>query len=343
MRPTIDVVIPCYRYGRYLEQCVESVLNQHDVQPRILIIDDFSPDDSAKVASDISRRHANVQSHLHSSNKGHIATYNEGIEWASSEFFLLLSADDYLLPGSLGRAARLLSEHPEAGFAFGCAMVLGDDGTIEPLNPMSNASPGETRILARHAFIELSGATNIVPTPTAVVRTELQKRAGGYREDLPHSGDMEMWMRLSTHAPVGFINDDQAVYRRHSSNMSLIYTGHNILRDFSQRRKAIEMVFEAKPPIPNATAIESGLFRDLASKAIGQASAVFKQGNADLSRELRRFALEVSPNAWKSRQWAKLSLIRLVGLPNWRAINAVRGYLAPFWSRLQQFLRLSPE
>ena len=46
--PTVSVIVPCYSYGAVLEGCVESVLSQRGVDVRVLIIDDCSPDDSAR-------------------------------------------------------------------------------------------------------------------------------------------------------------------------------------------------------------------------------------------------------------------------------------------------------
>ena len=87
---------------------MESVLSQAVENVRILIIDDASPDNTAEVAADLVREDSRVTFVRHTINKGHIATYNEWIEWASADYMLLLSADDYLLPGALSRAANLL-------------------------------------------------------------------------------------------------------------------------------------------------------------------------------------------------------------------------------------------
>src|SRR6516164_9433107 len=101
----IDVFIPCYNYGGFLYQSVNSVLSQVGVDVRALVIDDASPDNTAEVASALAREDSRVTVIRHSTNKGHINTYNEGIEWASADYMLLLPADDYLLPGALRRAA----------------------------------------------------------------------------------------------------------------------------------------------------------------------------------------------------------------------------------------------
>ncbi|MGI6850726.1 glycosyltransferase family 2 protein [Mesorhizobium sp. 1B3] len=330
MAHSIDVVVPCYRYGHFLKECVESVLSQGDVDARILIIDDASPDDSAEVASSLAHSDSRVLFRRHPVNMGHIATYNEGIEWASAEYFLLLSADDYLLPGSLGRSTRLLSGMPEVGFAFGAATVLNEDGTSLPVHPLGRA-PGfvQNSAMDGRSFFRLSGAKNIVPTPTAVVRTKLQKDIGGYRQDLPHSGDMEMWMRLAMRAPVGFVDEYQAVYRQHGSNMSLTYFGEYILRDLEERRKAIECLFECDPRMQReGDDIRSGLLRDLAAQAINEASVAFNRRNPDLSNAIARFAVELVPTSRLSLPWMKLALKRAMGANTWLSVRSFVNHIA---------------
>ena len=220
----IDVFIPCYNYGRFLYQCVNSVLGQVGVDVRVLVIDDASPDNTAEVAAALAREDPRVSVIRHSTNKGHINTYNEGIEWASADYMLLLSADDYLLPGALSRATDLMNAHREVGFTFGNVIELSDNGNETPIKSIIGLTKdSDGRILEGGKFIELSGAENLVATCSAVVRTDLQKQLGGYRKELPHTGDMEMWLRFAAHASVGFISAYQGVYRQHRANMSITY------------------------------------------------------------------------------------------------------------------------
>jgi len=88
---------------------------------------------------------------------------------------LLLSVDDYLLPGALSRATGLMDVHPEVGFTFGNTIELSDSGTETPSKTIiKEISDSGERILEEREFIELSGAGNLVATCSAVVRTELQ-------------------------------------------------------------------------------------------------------------------------------------------------------------------------
>jgi hypothetical protein len=327
------VFVPCYRYGHFLRQCVESVLGQSGVSVRVLIIDDASPDNTAEVAAALVSEDPRVSFIRHIENKGHIATYNEGIEWASADYMLLLSADDYLLPGALKRAADLMDTHPEVGFTFGNVIELSDTGTETPIETIIEPTiDPDKRIFKGREFIELSGADNLVATCSAVVRTELQKRLRGYRYELPHTGDMEMWLRFAAHASVGFIFAYQGVYRQHRANMSTqyyfisegrqIYTKNGRLADLQQRKSAFDCFSECcNNVLPRCEQLSRRLYRRLAKSAVGHASAAFNDGQMEESRELSAFALAVCPEIKRSSAWLKLTCKRWIGARTWRAVR----------------------
>src|SRR5215470_6327097 len=85
---SVSVVIPCYKYGHFLEDVIGSVLDdQEGVDVRVLIIDDASTDDSAEVARKIAARDPRVEVIVHETNKGNIATFNEGLlDWADGDY-----------------------------------------------------------------------------------------------------------------------------------------------------------------------------------------------------------------------------------------------------------------
>jgi hypothetical protein len=300
---------------------VESVLTQCGPAVRVLIIDDASPDNTPEVAADLAAEDSRVTSYRHQTNKGHIATYNEGIEWASAHYMLILSADDYLLPGALSLSARLMDEHRKVGFTFGKTIVVDDWGS-KKCGGTGGAAGGGSYILSGLEFIERSQARNIVPAPTAVIRTELQKLVGGYRPELPHTGDMEMWLRLAAHASVGVMNAYQAAYRRHRSNMSLVYEGDGYLPCLRQREAALKCFFQACTFIPDAPEVRRRVFWSLGCDAVGLASSAVNDGKVGVSQRVAEFALEVCPGIARSWPWLKLACKwRMPGV--WRAVQPV--------------------
>jgi glycosyltransferase involved in cell wall biosynthesis len=320
---SVDVIVPCYRYAHFLKECVESVLSQFGPSVRVLIINDASPDNTADVAAALANDDSRVTVRHHLTNLGHIATYNEGIEWVSADYMLLLSADDYLLPGALNRAITLMESHPEVGFIFGHAIELSESGAAR-WNEVTPCRNGVCTISGKE-FILLSGARDIVRTPTAVVRTKLQHKVGGYRPELPHAGDMEMWLRLALHASVGFVASDQAVYRRHSSNMSLSYDLRHSLPDLEQRKAVFAFFFEhCGYLLPDSQRLHAKLLYLLACDAVTKSSAAFNDGNMEVSAQISDLAVTISPEVTNSAPWRRLALKRWMGLRTWRALQILK-------------------
>ncbi len=327
---SVDVIVPCYRYGHFLRECVTSVLAQTGPQVRVLILDDASPDNTAEIAADLVRADSRVFFIRHSSNKGHIATYNEGIEWASADYLLLLSADDYLLPNALRRAVSLMDTHPKVGFTFSKVIELRDTGSpVQVTIGESVAGKMDWRIMQGLEFIDLieqNGFINIVPTPTVVIRTQLQKRVGGYRSELPHTGDLEMWLRLAAHGSVGVFEACHAVYRRHGSNMQMDYYTDKHLPDLQQRKAALDCFLETcSHVLPNAQQLQRSSLCRLAFEGMQYAGAAFTAGEMELSRRLSQFSLGIYPEVKYS--WPGVLLIskRLLGFRVWSVLRPAIG------------------
>lgn len=324
----MDVIVPCYRYGHFLRGCVESILGQVGPVVRVLIIDDASPDDTAEVAADLARGDSRVDCRYHNSNIGHIATYNEGIAWAQADYMVLLSADDYLLPGALLRSTMLMDGNSSVGFTFGNAIALDDDDQ----NKTSIVACGltGTRIISGLDFIKFSGPRNIVVASSAVVRTSLQKKLGGYIPELTHSGDMEMWLRFAAHGSVGFVDDVQAVYRRHSTNMS---RGYSMEDDLWQRKAAFDIFFDScRSKLSETPRLQRSLMRQLACDAVGRASGAFNGGDMELSERLSDLALRWDPAVVRTPAFARLAFKRKMGARAW-------SYLQPTADRMKHLAR----
>jgi glycosyltransferase involved in cell wall biosynthesis len=285
---TVSVVIPCYRYGHFLEAAVSSVLDDQDgVDVRVLVIDDASPDDSAEVAREIASRRPEVEVRVHDTNRGNIATYNEGLlEWADGDYCTLLSADDRATPGALARAGDLLDAHPEVGMVYGRALWVQDGAPLpEPRTKVRGWSVLSGQKWLEHRFRQ---AENPITTPEVVVRTSLQQRLGGYDPELPKAADMELFMRFAAYADVGFIRGvDQAFYRLHGSNMSKTVTA---LMDLRQRRDVFETVLERYgDELTGTDRLSAMVHRQLSREALWAAGRVYDRGRLRESDLGRRF------------------------------------------------------
>jgi hypothetical protein len=312
-RPTVSVVIPCYRYGRFLPDCVRSVLEQEGVDVRVLIIDDASPDASADVADGLAERDDRVEVRRHRVNRGHIATYNEGLlEWAQGDYSVLISADDLLTPGALARATAVLEADPQIGFVYGHAAWWRDD---QPLPQARVEGKGLTRWSGLEWLRVVSRlGHSVISSPEVVVRTSLQQELGGYREDLPHTADAEMWMRFAVHSDVAYVKGvDQAYYRIHASQM----TNDRVpVVDLVQRKAAYDALFDAHGErIPGGERLRRSANRRMAKEALWRACRAYERRRLETTprAELVEFARTTYPRTTRLPEYWGLRWREIVG------------------------------
>jgi glycosyltransferase involved in cell wall biosynthesis len=311
-RPTVSVVIPCHNYARFLAAAVGSVTAQTGVDVDVLIIDDCSTDGTRRLAESLAETDPRVRVAVHEHNVGHIATYNEGISSADGEYLVLLSADDLLSPGSLARAIALLEAHPAVAFAYGDVVMFERDSA-----PAARQAVDGWTIWEGHDWIQerCRAGGNAVCSPEVVMRISVQRQIGEYRAVLPHSADMEMWLRAATVGGVGRIEGaDQAFYRVHSDSLSHALCVRPT-DDLRARHDAFASVLATPSAVGEGEALYRHARRALAAAALWQASEGHATLAADDVDELEAFALEMFPGAKETPQWLELELRRSAAAP----------------------------
>ncbi len=325
----VSVIVPCYNYGRFLRECVESVLTQQGVDVRILIIDDASIDDTPQVASALAGEDARVEYRRHTENRKHIATYNEGLDWASGDYTVLLSADDMLTPGSLARATRLMDVHPEVGFVYGANIRLI---TGQPLQrPRTEAVDCEWQIWDGLEWLEnvFQERSTFIDSPEVVVRTQMYKILGGYRPELPHTADVEMWLRFAAHGAVGRVDADQAYYRVHGRNMhaDLSPTTLHSLQHWNAAFNTFFLHYGDR--LPDCARLQQLAAASLAPMALEAAYSPKRSRDREVSRQLIELAENIYPIASSLRGKYQAGYYRNKTLAFWakRTLLGVPAYL----------------
>jgi glycosyltransferase involved in cell wall biosynthesis len=163
----ISVVIPCYNYGRYLPDCLNSVLQQHSNERlEAIVVDDASTDETPQVLSAI--RDARVRVIRHPVNKGHVAALWSGFQAAQGDFISRLDADDRYRPNFLSTLLPKLEAHPEVGMAYGDAALIDEQGrvSVERTERYHQGRENQSNLLT--ALLQY----NITSSATAIGRRE---------------------------------------------------------------------------------------------------------------------------------------------------------------------------
>ena len=324
--PSVDVVIPNYRYGRYLRDCVDSIRRQGIEALRILIVDNASDDDSRDVARSLAADERRIHLLLRERNLGPQASFNAGIDWAEADYTLIIPADDILAESALDRALTTLE------LDRGAAMAIGQEAIFDEAAgpPSSGRTPRDLpwRVESGYEFIRgLCDAPNAsLACASVLVRTPLQKRAGHYRPELPYTDDGEMMMRLALLGRVARSECVQGLRREHGANMSRLFWRRRI--DSLRHREDAFVSFFSREGAAMAEA--SDLLRivraRLGAAAWWAAASHLVKGDVNAAMELLRFAYSRAPRS----RWIP-PLEHLSRMPNARghALQVIRDSLLP--------------
>ena len=135
---------------------------------------------------------------------------------------------------------------------------------------------------------------NVITSPEVLVRGSVQRTVGGYRPELPHAGDLEMWLRISAVSDIAYVSRvPQAFYRVHSkSMMRTIHKGSFL--DLRQRKAAFDSFFSNDGHIlASADYLHDLANRALAREALWDACRAYDRNDIDSCHtdELIEFAL----------------------------------------------------
>jgi len=202
----ISVVIPCYNYGRYLRETVESVLAQTYRFYEIIIVNDGSTDDTNQVAENlISENPGKVIRLIDQNNSGQPAiSRNLGIAAANGQYIMPLDGDDKIHPEMLEKCIKVLTFYPDVSIAYTDRQDF--DGTDQVVQA------------GNFNFDKLKYANQI--SHCALFKKEVWEKVGGYRTNVRGVEDWDFWIAAGALGYKGLrITEPLFYYRRHDTGV----------------------------------------------------------------------------------------------------------------------------
>jgi hypothetical protein len=154
---------------------------------------------------------------------------------------------------------------------------------------------------------------NVISSPEAVVRTSVQQEVGGYRPDLPHAGDLEMWLRIAAVSDIGYVRGKPAAYYRVHGQSMMRTRFSSLFADLEQRQAVFERFFAEHPDLPPRLRSLAG--RSIAKDALWRAVRAYDRDQlAEIPvDELVAFARRVFPDAERLPEHRALRRRRALG------------------------------
>lgn len=122
----VSIIIPCYNDAQYIEQSVNSALNQTYPNKEVIVVDDGS---NAETKAILNKLALKITKLITQENAGVCVARNKAIENANGEFILTLDSDDFFEPNFLTKAVKVLENNKDVGMVTSWVQVINEKGT----------------------------------------------------------------------------------------------------------------------------------------------------------------------------------------------------------------------
>jgi len=202
-KPKVSVIIPCYNHGKYLNEAVDSVLNQTMQDFEIIIVNDGSTD---KFTNTLLRNYNKPKTKvIFQKNQGPAAARNAGIKVARGKYILPLDADDKIDKTYLKKAVKILDKNHKIDFVVPWVKFFGTDNWLwETRIPSLNEV-----LLENHMAI------------SSIFKKSCCRKVGGYDENrsIAEYIDWDLWISFIKRGFKGVvIKEFLFLYRKHGKS-----------------------------------------------------------------------------------------------------------------------------
>lgn len=216
----VSVITPVYNAERFLENTLQSVIDQTYKNIEIVLVDDCSKDKSAKIIERFMSEGIQISYHLQDLNRGAGAARNKALELARGQYVAFLDSDDVWLPQKIEQQIALMKEK-QTGFSYAAIEMIDENG---------KQIKSKRNIKETCDYKYLLHNTIIATSSVVIDRSIL----GDFRMPLRRGGqDYATWLMLLRNGEVAYgINEVLSQYRVVSGSLS------------SNKLKSIKQVWE---------------------------------------------------------------------------------------------------
>lgn len=322
--PKVSVIVPNYNHAPFLRKRVDTVLAQTFQSFELILLDDYSSDDSRSILSSYASD-PRVRLDFNEQNSGStFKQWNKGVHLARGEYIWIAESDDYADPHLLERLVPLLDSGPRIVYAYCRSWRVSDrakldgyaDYYLERIDSHRWTSDyvADGREECRNYFTRI----NPVPNASAVLfRKCVYESVGGADETLRLCGDWKLWAAMALTGEVAYLGQPLNYFRFHGASMRSITLANRT--DVAEMLEVIKWALHQGRPSPEIMNQLCRLQSEYWVPALmsGHVSRSLKQN-------ILRNVLTIDPHPVRRALRPALSTIRLKLLRHWRELTSAR-------------------
>ena len=247
--PLVSIMIPNYNHSRYLDQCIQSALDQTYPNIEIVVLDNDSQDNSIEVMEKYMEKGVVVCKNPINIFNTNYRMLSDGL--TKGKYAMLLCADDLILPTYIEKSVNIMEEHPNVGYVHVERDFITDEGKVIELDPFYTTS----FMVNGKDVMPIYMMTTVAHPAQGIFRRSVFDEVRGYNATVDHmNADRNLWFYLSEVSDYAYLREKLCYIRVGSeTETSLTFTNfqHPILsymtiRNFAEyaRTKGYHKVYE---------------------------------------------------------------------------------------------------
>ncbi len=310
-KPLVSVIIDTYNYGHFIEEAIDSVLNQTFPQKdmEIIVVDDGSTDDTPERV----KKYKDRIKYIYKENEGQASAFNVGFENTRGEFIILCDSDDYCLPNRVERVVDEFEKYKKVVLVLNPRQIISDYAKIF-----------EEKSEYHDLELNWNNVKKIIESSYGTSRTSLRKSALRYILPVPSGLRIEadlFLLSLIWFGNLSCLKDQLTVYRVHTNNLFHTSDRNKIPLKIECIRYALTSIIEKVSKNPN---FDKKLAQDILFPYEVELKELEVIHNAYQGRAKRNdlFRVELKKMQLHWYEWGKLyKLYKIIRLPVFLAFS----------------------
>jgi glycosyltransferase involved in cell wall biosynthesis len=309
----ITALIPTYNSDRYICDTVESVLAQTYPVHEVIVVDDGSTDRTQEVLA----RYGDRIRYIRQRNAGPPVARNTGLAIATGDWIALLDSDDLWVPKKLERQMDYVRQRPLCGLVYTDMKTFDETGIIEESVKISRNLHLPSGAIFREMFAE-----TLFQTSAVLIRKSCLDTVGGFDTDLRMGDDYELFLRISRHYELGYVDEPLVLYRQHATQGTRTW-GKQLQQGVPWEFLVLKKIVDRYPEMINELG-SATVHQRLSKPYAALAFACVAEGDHENARRLIRGALRYWPTNASYLRYYFMTFLTPRALAKLRRIGEIR-------------------
>ncbi|MEG0931782.1 glycosyltransferase family 2 protein [Algoriella sp.] len=206
--PIVSVICICFNHEAFVQQAINSVLNQTYKNIELIVINNASSDNSHQVITEIASKNLSIKYIQFNEPVSSTKAFNYGFKQSKGIYLIDLSADDVLLSDCIEKQIKFFAQQNDnVGLIFGNAYHINEKGTrTKPYFEVDQNNKVTDLLLHKTNYLRLLSSGIVMCSVASMFTRKHFELLKGYNEELFFE-DLDYWLRLSRLYEIKFLDD----------------------------------------------------------------------------------------------------------------------------------------